>query len=92
MKIGQYTRAEFVRCARFMYEHGDSAKGHLLSAVAAKTEVSVEQFDAAHMVFCDWITERIREQDELVRMLSLPRTAANTKTGEAQYLENAGCL
>ena len=60
IKVSVFDRSDFARCAKAKYACGNNEHGHLLSAVAAKTECEEEQFVRAHKVYCDWIAENLR--------------------------------
>jgi hypothetical protein len=55
MTLTDHDKAEYARCAQAMYARGQNANGHLLSAVAAKGVVPIQQFDRAASVYRAWL-------------------------------------
>lgn len=56
MTLTAHEKAEFSRCAQAMYQRGANAQGHLLSALAAKSEVPTQHYDLAAKVYRAWLT------------------------------------
>lgn len=55
MTITAWESVELSRCANAMYRVGQNLNGHLLSAVSAKTEVPICQYDRALEVYRRWL-------------------------------------
>lgn len=55
MKLTAHEKKEFSRAAAAMYKAGRNPDGHLLSAVAAKSDVPAAQHDRAARAYREWL-------------------------------------